>query len=105
MVRALAESLLLTLALESLFALIWGVRGKHNWRLLFRMNVVTNPVVVSLYLLLGGGWPLTLVLEGAAVAAEGLAWRRWGTVRPALLFSLCANGFSFCTGLLLSAWR
>ena len=105
MLRTLAWSLALTLVLEGLFALIWGMRGRRNWLLLLGMNLVTNPLVVSTYLLLGGGWLLTLGLEGAAVAAEGVAWHRWGGVRPAAVFSLCANVFSFFSGMLIAAWR
>ena len=96
-------SLALTLVLEGLFALLWGVRGKGDWRLLLLVNVATNPIVVSLYRLGLDTWPAVAALELAAVLAEGLAYRRWGkTTRPALLFSLCATCFSFFSGLLLN---
>lgn len=96
-------SLALTLALEGLFALIWGVRGRRDWLLLLLVNVVTNPIVVGLYQLGLNGWPAVAALELGAVLAEGLVYRRWGrTFRPALLFSLCANCFSFFSGLLLN---
>lgn len=99
----LVVSLSLTLVLEGLFALIWGVRGKGDWLLLLIANVVTNPIVVSLYSLGLNGWPAVAAMELAAVLAEGLAYRRWGkTTGPAFLFSLCANCFSFFSGLLLN---
>lgn len=102
----LAVSLALTLALEGLFALIWGVRGRRDWLLLLTVNAVTNPIVVSLYSLGLDGWPAAAALELGAVLAEWLAYRRWGrTLRPALLFSLCANCFSFFSGLLLNFVR
>ena len=43
-----------------------------------------------------------LALEIGAVAAEWLCYRRTeNAVRYPLLFSLCANAFSFCCGLVL----
>lgn len=103
MLKALAVSLLLTLALEGLLALIWGVKSRRDWLLLLAVNVVTNPIVVSLHRLGGGGVPLTAVLEASAVLAEWLAYRNWGRdTRPAFLFSLCANCFSFFSGIVLN---
>ena len=47
---------------------------------------------------------MVAVLELSAIGAEWLIYRKWGkTMGPALLFSLCANGFSYCAGLLLQA--
>ena len=103
MLKTLAVSLALTLILEGVFALIWGVKGRRDWLLLLGANVVTNPIVAVLYCLGLNRWPAVAALELAAVAAEGLAYRRWGRdIRPAFLFSLCANCFSFFIGLLLN---
>lgn len=100
---ALAVSLLLTLLLEGLFGLIWGVGGRRDWLLLLAVNVVTNPIVVTLHCCISSFWGFTLFLELAAVSAEWLAYRRWGrTTRPALLFSLCANGFSYFCGVIFN---
>lgn len=100
---ALAVSLLLTLALEGLFGLIWGIGGKRDWLLLLLVNAVTNPIVVALHYCVSGGWAFTAVLEVSAVLAEWLAYRKWGrTVKPAFLFSLCANCFSYFSGLLIN---
>jgi len=102
--RAMAISLALTLLLEGLLALLWGVRGRRDWLLLLGANCLTNPVVWVAHWGAGGGWAVVAALELAAVAAEWLLYRQWGeSLRPALLFSLCANGFSFCGGLLLQA--
>lgn len=103
MLKALAVSLLLTLLLEGLLALLWGVRERRDWLLLLAVNVVTNPMVVSLHALWGGGVWITAALEVGAALAEALAYRLWGRdTRPALLFSLCANCFSYFAGLLLN---
>lgn len=103
---ALGISLLLTLVLESLFALLWGIKGRRDWLLLLLANAVTNPIVVTLYYCISSRWTFVIVLEVCAVLAEWLAYRRWGkTLRPALLFSLCANCFSYFSGFLLNFLR
>ena len=85
MLTSLAVSLALTLILEGLLALLWGVKDRRDWLLLILVNVVTNPIVVSLHHLLGGGIALTAGLEAAAVVSEWLAYRRWGRdTRPHL---------------------
>lgn len=100
---ALAVSLLLTLILESLFGLIWGIKGRRDWLLLALVNVVTNPIVVTLHYCVSSAWVFTAVLEVSAVLAEWLAYRRWGrTTCPAFLFALCANCFSYFGGLLIN---
>lgn len=99
----LMVSLILTLLFESLLALMWGVRARQDWLLLALVNVLTNPMVVSLHRLWGGGLWVTAALEAGAVLAEALAYRRWGRdTRPALLFSLCANCFSYFSGVILN---
>lgn len=101
---ALAVSLALTLLLEGLFGLLWGVRGRGDWRLLLLVNVITNPIVVTLHYCVSSVWTFTLLLELSAVTAEYLVYRRWGkTTRPAFLFALCANCFSYFTGVILNA--
>ena len=103
---ALAVSLALSLLLEGGYALIWGLRGRRDWLLLLLANVVTNPIVVIFYHLGLDSWPAVAALELGAVLAEGLAYRRWsGEIRKPFLFSLCANCFSFFSGLLLQYFR
>ena len=103
MLNTLLVSLGLTLLLEGLYGLIWRLRTGRDWLLLAAVNVVTNPIVVVLYSCVSGHWAFVAVLEAAAVLAEWLAYRKWGRdVRPAFLFSLCANCFSFFSGLLLN---
>ena len=100
---ALGISLALTLVLESVSGLIWGVKGKRDWILLLLVNAVTNPIVVTLHYCVSSFWGFTLVLEMAAVIAEWLAYRKWGrSTKPAFLFALCANVFSYFCGLLFN---
>ncbi|MCM1193401.1 MAG: hypothetical protein NC123_11190 [Butyrivibrio sp.] len=93
-----ALPLALTLAFEGVFALVWGLR-RRDLLLLVLVNVLTNPAVVLLHALFPGR-VVTAVLELGAVAVEGGCYSRLGSaVRRPWLFSLCANGFSFCLGL------
>lgn len=102
MLISMLISLALTLILEGLFALIWGVRGRRNWLLLLLANGVTNPLVNLFFHTVSSGWAFVALLESAAVLAEWVIYRRRGDAfRPALLFSLCANCFSFFGGILL----
>ena len=100
---SLLTALGLTLALELLFALVWGVR-RDGLLLVVLMNVMTNPAVnvlhyIAVYLL---GWPafgVVPVLELTAVAAEGLCCR--GMIRRPWLFALLINAWSYSIGVLI----
>ena len=47
MLTSLAVSLALTLILEGLLALLWGVKDRWDWLLLLLVNVVTNPICTT----------------------------------------------------------
>lgn len=95
-------SLALTLMLEGIAALLWGLR-KKNLLLLVLVNLLTNPAAVLLHALFPG-WAVTAALEAGVVAAEGALYRRLGYgIRRPWLFSLCANGFSFCMGIVINS--
>lgn len=103
LLRSLAISLALTLVLELLFALVWGVR-KKGLLLVALMNILTNPAVVTLHFLCTSllGWvgflPV-LILEAAAILVEGFCCR--GMIQKPWLFALCINLFSYGVGELL----
>ena len=105
---ALGISLGLTLVFEGLFALLGGLRGR-DLALCALVNLLTNPPLVFLVLcwrLFGPGpaWLPVPLLEFLAVLIEGYFYRRDGEhIRRPLLFSLCANAFSFALGLLVNA--
>ena len=48
MLTVLAGSLALTLVLEELFALLWGLRGRRELTVVALVNILTNPPVVLL---------------------------------------------------------
>lgn len=102
-------SLGLTLLLEVPFAYAWGLRDRRNLAVAVLVNVLTNPAVVLLNVLISArtGWPwpaVQLPLEALAAAVEAVCYRDCGKdIRHPVLLSLCANGFSYCAGLLLNA--
>ena len=101
LVLALVLSLILTEVFECGFALAVGKRGKALL-LCALVNLVTNPPVVLLSSLAGGGWPAVAGLEILAVLAEGLLYRYSGLYKKPLLFSLAANALSFSLGFVIN---
>ena len=102
---SLAVSLLLTLILELLFAAIWRV-PREDLLLVVLVNVLTNPVVVLSHTLIAIYAPsilvpATVLLELAAFLTEGWFYTTRSRIPHPVLFSLCANLFSFLTGLVL----
>ncbi len=95
-----ALSLALTLVIEEGVALLWGLRGR-DLLLCAMVKVVTNPLAVLGHLLAPGWLPL-LALAGAAVAAEGACYRRYGLkIASPWGLAICANLISFSLGLAL----
>ena len=105
---SLGVSLGLTLLLEGLFALLWGLRGR-DLALCALVNLLTNPPLVFCVLCWRHfgpppSWLPVPILEALAVWTEGYFYRKDGeNVRSPFLFSLCANAFSYTIGLLISA--
>lgn len=108
MLTVLAGSLALTLVLEELFALLWGLRGRRELTVVALVNVLTNPPVVLLYHTAVGLWgwpaaPVTILLEGAAVAVEWRCYRLCSDqLQRPLLFALLANLFSYGAGRVIN---
>ena len=87
MLTVLAGSLALTLVLEELFALLWGLRGRRELTVVALVNVLTNPPVVLLCHTAVGLWgwnavSVTVLLESAAVAVEGRGYPPGAPQRP-----------------------
>ena len=108
MLTVLAGSLALTLVLEELFALLWGLRGRRELTVVALVNVLTNPPVVLLYHIAVGLWgwhaaSVTILLEGAAVAVEWRCYRLCSDqLQRPLLFALLANLFSYGAGCVIN---
>ena len=108
MLTVLAGSLALTLVLEELFALLWGLRGRRELTVVALVNVLTNPPVVLLCHTAVGlwGWPaavVTAVLETAAVLVEWRCYRLCSDqLQRPLLFALLANLFSYGAGRVIN---
>ena len=98
---SLLLSLGLTELIECAFALSLRKQGKALVLCAF-VNLITNPPVVLLSRLLGGGWLLVAGLELSAVAVEGLLYRYSGLYKRPFLFSLAVNALSFSLGLLIN---
>lgn len=109
MVKAWCISLLLTLIFELGYALLWGIRDRHDLILAVLVNVLTNPIVVFVVYYVRFrrcavhlGW-LTAVLEVFAVVTEALLYQKHArTIDRPWLFSLSANAFSYAMGELLN---
>lgn len=108
----LAISLAMTLALELLYALFWGVRDRRDLILCALVNVLTNPIVVFIFYYVWytrppvrQGW-VTLVTEVLAVVTEALLYQRFArSIRRPWLFALSANAFSYAVGELINGIR
>lgn len=108
LVQSLIVSLLLTLILEELFALVWGLRGR-DLKLVFLLNLLTNPLAVSAHFALCCLWglpeiPVVLAIESLVVLTEGGGCRALGEkLRHPWAFALAVNLFSYGTGVLLQS--
>ena len=99
----LAVSLGLTLLFEFFFAFCWGLRGKREFLIVFLVNLLTNPVVVTLYYSFPITRKLVLLLELSAVLAEWLCYRACSErLKRPFLFALCANAFSYGLGCIVN---
>ena len=105
-------SLGLTLLIETGLAAVFRVRTKRGLLVVILSNILTNPAVVFLDLLLrpvtGSLHPaVQLLLEGAAVCTEAFVYRQFhsdlkASVKPFWL-SLILNACSYGTGLLIGS--
>ncbi len=104
---SLCISLSLTVFLELIFALVFRARGQ-TLLIVALVNVLTNPAVVVLFLLLCRHYSLpefavVAILEAVAVLIEALIYARCTEIRRPFLFSLAANAFSYLSGAVISA--
>lgn len=95
-------SLLATLALEILFALLTKKRG-WGLAIVAAVNLLTNPTLVLIWQLTAKAPLLFLSMELAAVLIEGCCYRLFPAYfsKP-FLFSLICNAISCTIGIILN---
>ena len=109
-----AVSLLLTLGIEGLLALLFHVR-RLGWLIVLAANVITNPIVVGLSLVGRSLLPeishilIELPLEVLATAAEVGAFVFFSREKDIIIphpisFGIAANVVSWLVGVVLSDW-
>ena len=104
---SLALSLSLTLIFELAAAEVWGIADRRDVITLVCVNIITNPVVVTISYILRRTLSCSvfvwqLPLEAAVVTVEWLLYRKYGkSITRPFMFSLSANAFSYGMGLLL----
>lgn len=104
-------SLLLTIVIEGIVAVCWGLRSRKKLRLVFLVNVLTNPAAVLLHWLYqvyvgGASLPVQIVIETVVVTAEACIYRSFAgeedyQMKRPVLFAIVANGLSWGIGGLL----
>ena len=106
----LLEALLLTLIIELIVALILSVRDKKDILNIILVNVITNPALVTMQLLLyvNFGYKVELIgiiiMEILVVFIEGLIYKKelkYNAINPFLL-SLLLNASSLFIGKVIS---
>jgi hypothetical protein len=103
------EALLLTIAIEVIVALLFGLRSKQELWTVVLINVITNPLLN--YLITVNGYfhlipqttILILCLEVAVVLVEWrlLVWVLRQSTKKMLLLSFVMNTCSYLAGLLI----
>ncbi len=110
MIKSIVISLVLTLLIENFLVLILGIRQRRDFVLISLANTVTNPIVVqtlniwSYVFKKSPQWYVILLLEAAAVAAEGLLYEKklcFRKINPFLL-SLILNAASYFGGSVIN---
>ncbi len=106
MVRSLAA----TLIIELVFAAILGARNKKDLLNVALVNIMTNPVVVSVSFVTGFFYGqnarliVLIILELFALFSEGFIYKKtlnYKKINP-FLFSLLLNGASYGIGLIIN---
>lgn len=108
MIKSLALSLILTIALEILISYILGIRNKDDFKIVILVNIDTNPIVVflsNIVQLINNTlvyYCSVLILEIGAIVIEALLYKKYlkENINPVRL-SIYSNVFSFCIGIII----
>lgn len=114
LLTGLAMSLLLTLVIELLVALPFGITKKQSFLVVVLVNVLTNPTVVYTYYVITAIWSLTrstqlwiqLFLELVVILVEASMYAKYTkeqilTIRHPVRYAICANVLAWAAGLVL----
>lgn len=107
LITSLGTSLILTIILEEIFAIMVGIRNKTNLLLICMVNVLTNPVVVFTYYILTyyttfHSYIIIIPLELIAILVEFNYFKTYGKgFRHPFIFAICVNLFSFGIGKII----
>ncbi len=110
MIESLIKSLFLTLLIELIVCIIFGIRKKEDIIVVICANVCTNPIVVyiaNLVLMFSGFsnlyWIVVAILEIFAVILEAIIYKKCLRFNKfsAFTISLICNIISFGIGLLI----
>lgn len=105
----MGTALLLTIVIEGIFGLAFGVRSVRGQLIMLLANLLTNPLVNAVHgfcayglglhgAALGG---IILALEAGAFAAEGYVYSIRTDIKRPFLFSFGANAFSYTVGVII----
>lgn len=104
------KCLLLTIVIEILIAFIFKVRSILNYLNIILVNIVTNPIVVSIPVYINIKYGLLernivlLILEFLAVIIEGFIYKKYLTYKKIspFMISIILNFFSFFCGEIIN---
>ena len=109
LIYSMGTALLLTIVIEGIFGLAFGVRSVRGQLIMLLANLLTNPLVNAVHGFCAYGLGLhgaamsviILALEAGAFAAEGYVYSIRTDIKRPFLFSFGANAFSYTTGVLI----
>ena len=109
LIYSMGTALLLTIVIEGIFGLAFGVRSVRGQLVMLLANLLTNPLVNAVHGFCAYGLGLhgaamsviILALEAGAFAAEGYVYSIRTDIKRPFLFSFGANAFSYTTGVLI----
>ena len=111
MIKMLLTSFLLTFVIEWGIGLLWKIREKSDWYVIFLANLITNPILVMVQI-----WGhfflekktlslLIFFLECIAWILEGLIYhKKMKNCRFPYGYAVAANLLSYSAGWLISGW-
>lgn len=96
---------LITLLLEILVAVLWGIRSKKDFLVVFLVNTITNPLLnlslylMSMYLPYSSYRGIIPIMELLIWVLEGLMFKTcMQSLKKPFLFSCCLNAVSYFLG-------